>query len=89
MRRVSRRPAPRIIDPATHPRPFVSLTVAATFLEMDRRALNHFIAAGKIPAYAQGRMRKLLVSDLVAFKSEQERPLPALRSATVSRATAE
>lgn len=88
MRRVSRKPEPRIVDPDTHPRPFVSLTVAARFLDIDRRALIHFIAAGQIAAYAQGRMRKVRVADLVAFKSEQDRPLPP-SAAIVSRATAE
>lgn len=85
MRRVSRKREPRIIDPAIHPRPLVNLAVAAAFLDVDRRALNHFIASGRIPAYASGRMRRVKVTDLVAFKAEQERPLPA----DVARTTAE
>ena len=76
MKRVSRKAEPRIVDPATHPRPFVSLTVAAAFLEIDRRALNHFIAAGRLLAYPRGRMRQVKVADLTVFKAERECPLP-------------
>lgn len=72
MRRRTRRAEPRIVDPATHQRTDVCLAVAAAFLEMDRRALNHYIAAGCVRAPWRGRRRRVAVVDLVALKSRLE-----------------
>lgn len=69
-----RRPEPRIVDPATHPRKLVSLVVAAAFLECDRRTLNKYIKLGMLAYEDRATRRKIAVAELVAFQQRQHRP---------------
>jgi len=62
---------PRIVDPSTHERRWVCLTVAAEFLEMDRRALNGYIDEGRLTWEWRGRRRKIHVDELVRFQAWQ------------------
>ena len=68
-----RRAEPRIVDPATHPRRYVCLAVAAAYLEMDRRTLNNCIAEGLVAVTQFGRRRKVAVAELVRFERAQQR----------------
>ena len=67
-RKVSRLPEPRIVDPATHPHRWVNFTVAAEFVEMDRRALNSYVDEGRVAYEWKGRRRRINVDELVRFK---------------------
>lgn len=69
MSKTPRTPEPRIIDPATHTRKWVNLTVAAEFLEMDRRALNAYLEDGKAVAEWKGRLRKMHIDEVVRLKA--------------------
>jgi hypothetical protein len=71
--KVARRPEPRIEDPATHPKRWVNFTVAAEFLEMDRRALNAYVDEGKVAAEFKGRRRKIHINEIVRFKAALRR----------------
>lgn len=66
-----RRPAPRIVDPETHPQRYVPLIVGAEYLEVDPRTLNSYIAEGLLPVYLVGRQRRLYVPDLAGFRTKQ------------------
>ena len=69
-----RRAEPRIVDPATHPRRYVSPTVAAAFLEVDRKTFRKYLDGGLI-AYEQYPHRvKIAVAELVAFRERHRRP---------------
>jgi excisionase family DNA binding protein len=63
-----RRAEPRIVDPATHPRRYVSLRVAAAYLEVNEKTLAKYLASGQIAFTQFGSRRKLRVDDLVAFE---------------------
>lgn len=66
-----RRTDPRIIDPATHPRRYVSLTVAALYLEVHRTTLHKFLDE-RLLSYVQfGKWRKIELTELVAFAKRQ------------------
>jgi hypothetical protein len=65
------RAEPWIVDPATHPRRYVSLRVAAHYLEVDRRTLNKYLAEGLVEATAFGERRKVAVTELTAFEQRQ------------------
>jgi hypothetical protein len=69
-RRTPRKPAARIINPATHPERWVTRTVAADFLgfPQDLRALNVYIGDGSLPFRVFGRTIKIHVNELVRFK---------------------
>jgi excisionase family DNA binding protein len=62
---------PRILDPATHPRRYVSLVVAAAYLEIDRKTLEKLLQAGKLAYEHRGRRRKIAVSELVDFERRE------------------
>lgn len=66
-----RRAEPWIVDPATHPRRYVSLRVAARYLESDRRTLNKFLDEGLLQPTWFGKRRKVEVVELVAFEQRQ------------------
>lgn len=66
-----RRAEPWITDPATHPKRYVSLRVAARYLEVDRRTLNVFIAENLLAPTWFGKRRKVEVTELVAFEQRQ------------------
>lgn len=63
----------RITDPNAHPRKFVSLAVAADFLEVDRKTLNAWLNNGDLVFVQFGRRRKIAVRELVAYLQRQER----------------
>lgn len=67
----SRRPEPRIVDPETHPRRYVSLVVAAEYLEVHRTTLGKWLDAGLLAFKQFGRRRKVEVSELTAFEARQ------------------
>lgn len=69
--RHGRKKEPRIQDAATHPRRFVSLVVAAEYLEVDRKTLNTYMDEGLIDFEQRGQRRKIAVAELVAFESRQ------------------
>lgn len=58
---------PRIVDPATHPHRYVSVVVAADYLDVSRKTLSAWLDEGKIPYAEHGERRRILLSDLVAF----------------------
>lgn len=70
-RAVARKADKRITDPATHPRRYVSLVVAADYLEVDRKTLNTYLDAGLLPFTLFKSRRRILVTDLVAFEDRQ------------------
>jgi excisionase family DNA binding protein len=68
-----RRAEPRILDPATHPRRYVSLRVAAVYLELDEKTLRKLIDNDELPYSRFGDRRKIEVKELVAFEERQRR----------------
>lgn len=66
-----RRAEPRIVDPATHPRRYVSLRVAAEYLEVSRYALHNYLDERLLEFSIFGHRRKIAVADLVAFERRQ------------------
>jgi hypothetical protein len=66
--KVPRKPYQRIENPTTHPDRWVVFTVAAEFLEMDRRALNAYADEGDIAWQWKGRRRKIEIVEVVRFK---------------------
>lgn len=71
---MKRHPEPRITDPRTHPRRFVSLAVAADYLETDQRTLRKWLEHGLIAFEDRGTHRRIAVSELVAFEQRTHRP---------------
>ncbi len=67
--KVPRRKEPRIANPETHPREWVNFTVAAVFLDMDRRALNAYVEEGRCAYEWKGRRRRISLGELVRFKA--------------------
>ena len=63
-----RRAEPRIVDPATHPRSEVGLTVAADFLKMSPRAVRARIEDGRLPAWHDEKVYAIAVTDLVTYR---------------------
>jgi excisionase family DNA binding protein len=61
------------VDLATHPRRYVSLVVAAEYLECDRRTLNGWIEQGKLAVYDFGARLKIAIEDLRAFEQSARR----------------
>lgn len=68
MRR-ARRMETRIGNPFTHPTRYVSLTVAAEYLECHRATLHRRLEEGRIPYQQEGQRRRILVSDLIAYEA--------------------
>lgn len=68
---MTRRAEPRIVDPATHPRRYVSLRVAAAYLEVSPRTLHNYLDERLIDFMEFGRRRKIAVAELVAFEQRQ------------------
>jgi hypothetical protein len=58
---------PRITNPDAHPRKFVSLAVAADFLEVDRKTLNTWLSNQDLSFTWFGRRRKIAVLELAAY----------------------
>ncbi len=66
-----RRSEPSIVDPATHPRRYVSLRVAARYLEVDEKTLRKYLSCDLIAFSWFGQRRKIEVAELVAFEARQ------------------
>jgi hypothetical protein len=73
-RHVDRKADQRILDPATHPRRWVSLVVAAAYLEVDRRTLRKYLAEGLIAYEQRLSRRRVAVTELVAFAQRSHHP---------------
>lgn len=67
--RKSRHAEQRITDPNTHPRRSVCLRVAAEYLEMDERTLRARIESGLIDAWRDGKVYRIDVGVLAAYRS--------------------
>ena len=68
-----KKPEPRIADPATHPKRYVCLLVAAEFLELDARTVRARIDDGAIDAVVNGKVYRVSVASLAAFKAQHLR----------------
>lgn len=60
----------RIVDPLTHPRSSVCLTVAAEFLGIDKRTLRDRINLKEFPAWRDKKTYRINLSDLIAYKRQ-------------------
>lgn len=60
----------RIVDPLTHPRSSVCLTVAAEFLGIDKRTLRQRIDLEQFPAWRDKKTYRINLTDLIAFKQQ-------------------
>jgi excisionase family DNA binding protein len=67
MRRKSRSPARRIVDPVTHPDRVVCLEVAAEFLGLDARTVRSRIESGELVALVDGKVYRIELGDLLAY----------------------
>lgn len=65
--------APRLVDPATHPQRFVTLGVAAKYLEIDRRTLHKYLDEGLLACVRYNGRRRLEVAELAAFERRARR----------------
>jgi excisionase family DNA binding protein len=63
-----KRQHPRIVDPATHPRSSVCLSVAAEFLGISDRTVRARIQEGKLPALVDGKVYRIALADLLAYE---------------------
>lgn len=66
-----RRGEPRLLDPATHSRRYVSVRTAAKYLEVDERTLRKYLDAELLECLVVGARRKIDVADLAAFEQRQ------------------
>ena len=64
---------PRLVDPATHPRRYVTLGAAAAYLEIDRRTLHKYLDEGLLPSVRYNGRRRLEVAELAAFERRARR----------------
>lgn len=65
--RRGRRRAPRIVDLATHPRPSVSLAVAAEYLDVSPKTARARIESGQLEARREGRGYRIGLDALAAY----------------------
>lgn len=68
---MKRKGEPRIVDPATHPKRYVSLKIAALYLEIDEKTLYKLLDNGLIEYVVIGRLRKIEPCELVAYETRQ------------------
>lgn len=73
-RRTGRRPEPRIVDLATHPRTHVSIRVAADFLDLDERTVRARIDAGHLRASQDGRRVRIPLESLAEYAKARHVP---------------
>jgi len=64
-----RRTEPRLVDPATDPRRYVSLRTTALYLGVHRHTLNKFLAANLLACKWFAQRRKIAVVEIVAFEA--------------------
>lgn len=69
LKRGGRTREPRIVNPLTHPRSSVCLTVAAEFLGIDKRTLRSRIANGDLRAWRMNKTYRVEMADLLAFRA--------------------
>lgn len=62
--------APRLVDPATYPRRFVTLQAAAQYLEINRRTLTKYLDEGLLHSVRYNGRRRLEVTALAAFERQ-------------------
>ena len=63
-----RRREPAISNPASHPRREVILRVAAEYLGLSARTLRARIEAGQLPARRDGRVYRISLDALIAYR---------------------
>lgn len=66
-----RRREPPLVAGQPYPRKYITMRGAAAYLEVDPRTLNKFIAAGLLPCVPFGRLRRIVVADLLLFERER------------------
>lgn len=66
-RKTGRTAEPRIVDPATHPRSSVCLTVAAEWLQIDERTVLARIEDGLLRGWKDGKAYRIDILDLVSY----------------------
>jgi excisionase family DNA binding protein len=59
-----RRPEPLIVNITTHPREYVGLRVAATYLGIDARTVRARIDDGRILGFRDGKAYRIPVAEL-------------------------
>lgn len=64
---------PPLTSPATDPRRYVSMVVAAAYLNITRKTLGEWLDEGRLPHFNFGSRRRLLVSDIAAFERKAQR----------------
>lgn len=67
-----RPPAPRIVDPATHPQREVNLTVAAEYLKLNPRTVRARVDEGVIKGWRDGKVYRVDVAALRAYVERRE-----------------
>ena len=92
MQRPGGRPRePRILNIATHPRPHVSLTVAAEYLGLHEQTVRARIEDGRLRAFRDGRAYRITPKDLDDYQrkliEDQILDEHAARTLPVPRAT--
>lgn len=71
MIRKGRRPAARIVDPATYTEACVCLRVAAEFLGLNARTVLARIEDGQIDGWRDGKVYRISVASLVAYDANR------------------
>lgn len=66
-RRPGRPREPRILDLATHPRPAVSLAVAAEYLDVSPKTARARIESGQLEARREGRIYRIELRALATY----------------------
>lgn len=64
---------PRIGDLAKHPRPAVSLTVAAEYLGINYQTVRARVEAGELPAVRDGKVYRIPTKALAAYIARRDR----------------
>ena len=66
-RRAGRPREPRIESLEAHPRPFVSLAVAAEYLGLHPESVRARVEDGRLRAHRDGKVYRINVADLAAY----------------------
>lgn len=64
---MAKSPAPRIVDPTTHPQREVNLTVAAEYLRLNPRTVRARVDEGVIKGWRDGKVYRVDVAALQAY----------------------
>lgn len=71
-RRGGRKREPRIVTLAGHPRPTVSLTVAAEYLQLHEQTVRARIEDGRLAAIRDGRAYRISLAALAAYEARRD-----------------